>query len=411
MWRGLGEGLIRILHVITDLDRGGAEYSLKRLVGCMDPRRYSSRVVTLLPPGPVGEELKTEGIPVASLDCATFADAPRALWRLMRLIRRSRPDIIQTWLYHADVLGTLAGFAAPRCRLFWNVRNSALDEGRRRDWQLLTAFLALTSRLPEGIVSNSVAGIEAHARRGYRARRWIHIPNGWIVADRAPTAEQRRRQRQVFGLPADDVLIGFVARLAKQKDFGCFVAAVAALGHRCPRLKFVLTGRDVTQATPEFKVALGRIGLPDRLIFLGEQPDVAALIPALDAVTLTSAYGEGLPNSIGEAMAAGLPVITTDVGDIRRLLAEGNWLVPPKSPEALAAAWIALAELEPQTRAALGERNRVWIEARYPIERMRTLYERLYAGVMQPQPDAAPDELDLQPGVGSYGRLLQNTDL
>jgi glycosyltransferase involved in cell wall biosynthesis len=383
----LGRGrLIKILHLITDLDRGGAEYCLKRLTNSIDPGRFSSRIVSILPLGPLGDELRAENIYVDTLNCRTIFDLPRALWQLTRIVRWAQPDILQTWLYHSDILGTLASFSCPQSHLLWNVRNSDLSAEKRFSWKVLTGLLARMSRLPDCIVSNSVSGIEAHTKYGYNARRWIHIPNGWRVADSVPTAALRRKQRQVFGLPNDGILVGLVARLAKQKDFGCFLSGVSLLHNRFPGLKFVLVGKGLTPGMPQFKDALMNPGVQDRLIFLGEQDDVQSLLPALDAVTLTSAYGEGLPNSIGEAMAAGLPVIATNVGDTSRLAAEGNWIVPPKSPEALADAWIALASLEPDARATIGKNNRSWIENYYSIEQMGALYERLYAALVHRQP-------------------------
>jgi glycosyltransferase involved in cell wall biosynthesis len=401
--------VIKILHLITDLDRGGAEYCLKRLVERMDTRRFSSRIVSILPLGPLGKELRTEHIHVDTLNCATVRDIPRAFWKLRQIILTAEPDIIQTWLYHADLLGTLASLLRKRGRLVWNVRNSDLSQEKRADWQVLTSLLALMSGLPDCIVSNSVAGIESHVKRGYTTPRWSHIPNGWNIEDCAPTAERRRRRREIYGLPTDEVLIGLVARRAPQKDFGCFLSAVALLHNRCPGLKFVLIGKDVSEGKQEFKDALTGIGVQDRLIFLGEQANVESLLPALDAVTLTSAYGEGMPNSIGEAMAAGLPVIATDVGDVRRLIIDGNWIVTPKAPEELASAWIALAGLEPDARAALGARNRNWIEENYTVEHMREQYEGLYAWVMQPQPVAGVESVlaqNVKPSAGALVREL-----
>jgi glycosyltransferase involved in cell wall biosynthesis len=401
--------MIRILHLITDLDRGGAEYCLKRLVESMDARRFSSRIVSILPLGPLGQELKAEHIHVDTLNCATIADIPRAVWQLRKIILTTEPDVIQTWLYHADLLGTFASFLRKQGRLVWNVRNSDLSQEKRTDWQVLTSLLALTSGLPDCVVSNSMAGIECHIKRGYRTSQWSHIPNGWKVEDCVPTVERRRRQRHIYGLPADDALIGLVARRARQKDFGCFLSAVALLHNRCPGLKFVLIGKDVSEGKQEFKDALTNTGVRDRLIFLGEQANVASLLPALDAVTLTSAYGEGMPNSIGEAMAAGLPVVATDVGDVRRLVVDGNWIVTPKSPEELANAWIALAGLEPATREAIGERNRTWIKENYSVEHMREHYEALYTWVMQPQPVAGLESAFARratPPTGAIAREL-----
>jgi glycosyltransferase involved in cell wall biosynthesis len=375
--------VIKILHVITDLDRGGAEYCLKRLIGSTDTQRFSSKVVSLLPLGPLGNELRAEGIDVASLNCRTLLDVPRALWHLSKIIRWTQPDVIQTWLYHADFFGTLTSFSRRNVQLVWNVRNSDLSEEKRFSRRALTWLLALMSGRADGIISNSIAGIDSHTRLGYKARQWAHIPNGWQIADQVPTPELRRAQREKFGLPTDDILIGLVARPAKQKDFECFFSAVSLLHNRMPNLKFVLIGRDVTPAMNECRCFLNNSDILNHLIFLGEQANVQSVLPALDAMTLTSAFGEGLPNSIGEAMAAGLPVICTDVGDVKRLVTDRNWIVPPKTPEALTNAWVTLAQLEPTIRATIGESNRNWIKSHYSIEQMQTKYDDLYAMLVQ----------------------------
>ncbi len=389
---------MRILHVISGLNRGGAEYCLKRLVENIDSGRFSSSVISILPLGPVADEIKNADVSIESLNCSNVLQMPRAVWHLAKSIRRIKPDVIQTWLYHADALGTIASFALPRCRLAWNLRNSDLSEEKRVAWRVLTSFLARMSRVPNCIIANSVAGIEAHKASGYRPRQWVHIPNGWNVADGRIEAGSRRDLRASFRLPADDVLIGLVARLARQKDFDCFLSAVNQLQDQCLNLKFVLVGDKLTRETAEFARHLVNNGVRNRLIFLGEQANLERLLPAFDAVTLTSAYGEGMPSIIGEAMAAGLPVIATDVGDVSRLVFDENSRVAPKSPKALADKWIAFANLNSDERAALGERNRSWIAARYSIKNMVTQYENLYTSLVQPQHIQA-SEKDLRGAV------------
>ena len=369
---------------------------MKQLTASIDKNRFSSRIVCLTPLGPLGRELKADRrIAVESLDCASTFDVPRTLYRLAKLIRSFKPDIIQTWLYHADFLGTLASAFHRDSVLVWNVRNSDLSQENRLSWRILTSVLARLSRVPDTIVANSIAGIDAHAQYGYATARWTHIPNGWSVAAETPTPKLRTERRHLLGLPKSGVLIGWVGRLAKQKDIGSFLTAVSLLHNRLPQMKFVLIGKNLKPDMAELKAALRNTDVRNRLIFLGEQSDVPSLLPALDAVTLTSAYGEGSPNSIGEAMAAGLPVITTDVGDARRLTPHGNWIVPPRSPEDLAAAWIALAHLAPEERARLGDENRNWIENNYSLKLMDGRYEDLYATLMQQRTKAAvPDSAD-----------------
>jgi glycosyltransferase involved in cell wall biosynthesis len=374
---GVGE-VITVTHLISGLRRGGAEQCLLRLVRRMDRSRFSSRVISILPLGPLAQEFTAAKIEVETLNCTGLVDTPRALAQLIRRIRQLKPDLVQTWLYHADMLGAVALLSGWRCRLIWNVRNTDMKSENRLSWQILNSTLARLSRIPDCVISNSQAGIAAHASGGYRPRRWIHIANGWEIPETLPAGNARL----ALGLHSDDVLIGLVARLAKQKDFSSFLGAVARLDDRNPNLKFVLVGGGVT---PDALRLQGPVPerVRSRLIFLGEQSNLEKIWSILDAVTLTSAYGEGMPNCIGEAMAAGLPVIATDVGDTHRLLTKGNWLVPPRSTEALANAWMALASLDPVARRAIGEANQRWIEAHYRLDDMVQKYESLYTDLMQ----------------------------
>jgi glycosyltransferase involved in cell wall biosynthesis len=373
--------MIKVLHVITALRRGGAEHTLKRLLEGSDRQRFPSQVAELQPGGPLRADIEALGIPVHALGITGPSRFPAGLIRLRALMRRARPDIVQTWLYHADVMGALARLPRRRSRLVWNIRNSGLEESRRLSWRVLTRASAVLSPSADCVVSNSEAGIEDHHRLGYRPARWELIPNGWTVAAAAPSPAERAAARQRFELPADAFLIGFPARPAAQKDHATFFSAVAYLGERAPEVRFALFGAGIQDAAFAGEPALRDGSVRDRILSLGEIADVEALLAGLDAVTLSSSHGEGLPNALGEAMARGLPVVTTEVGDVGTLVGEGGLTVPARDPAALAEAWIRLAGLEPQARSALGERGRRRIAENYSLALMVERYEALYASL------------------------------
>src|SRR6266568_3080326 len=154
----VGSVPIRILHIISDLRMGGAESMLARLVGALDASRFDNRVLSLRSVGPIGEQIRRSGIPVRALGLQT---RPTALWNGLAEVRRFHPDIIQTWLYHADLFGLLGRLAAPSSRLLWNVRCSNMDSERYR-W--LTRLAAVLSAVPNGIVVNSEVGRGVHER-------------------------------------------------------------------------------------------------------------------------------------------------------------------------------------------------------------------------------------------------------
>jgi glycosyltransferase involved in cell wall biosynthesis len=370
--------MVKVLHIITALRRGGAEHNLKRLLERLDRRRFSCAVMELQPGGALRADIEALGIPV---DCAGITKrihVPAGMMRLRAGIAAVQPDIIQTWLYHADVLGTLAALPRGRPRLVWNIRNSSLAQSHRPTWRLLARASATLSRFVDCVVSNSVAGMEDHRRLGYAPPRWEVIPNGWEPAAAASSPAQRAAARARFGLPHDAFLVGVPARASPQKDHATFVAGVELLGERAPRMSFVLFGASLQVSAVEGHAALPKAIMGRRLHVLGELDNPDELLPALDCVTLTSSHGEGLPNAVGEAMAAGLPVVSTDVGDVSSLIGDTGVVVPPREPSALADAWIRLLELESEARLELGERGRQRIREQYSLGLMVERYERLY---------------------------------
>ncbi|HKG76415.1 MAG TPA: glycosyltransferase, partial [Beijerinckiaceae bacterium] len=293
-------------------------------------------------------------------------------------IAAEQPDVVQTWLYHADVLGTLATVPRTRTRLVWNIRNSGLEESHRLTWRLLVRSSALLSRFVDCIVSNSVAGMEYHQRVGYRPPRWELVPNGWVPARSVPSPLERAAARARFGLAEDAFLVGFPARRARQKDHPTFFAGARMVGARAPRMRFVLFGAHLDSSALASEPALADAATTGRIIVMGEIKNVEELLPALDCVTLTSSHGEGLPNAVGETMAAGLPVVATDVGDVRSLVDGAGIVAPARDPRALADAWIRLSELGSEGCISLGERGRRRIAEQYSLDLMVERYQSLY---------------------------------
>ena len=369
--------MIKVMHVITALRRGGAEHNLKRLVANLDPSRFACTVAELRPGGGLHEDIKAIGTRVSSAGITSPVQLLPGLMRLRSLIAAEQPDIVQTWLYHADVLGSLAALPRRRSRLVWNIRNSDLEESRRRSWRVLTRMSTMLSPLVDCIVTNSRAGFEYHRQIGYRPRRWELIPNGWVAELSAPTPRRRVAARAQFGLPQDEFLIGFPARPARQKDHATFLSAARMATARTPNLRFVLFGGGLVQSAFPADPAL---------IVLGELKNVAELLPALNCVTLTSSHGEGLPNAVGEAMAVGLPVVCTDVGDVKSLVGDGGIVVAAREPAAVADGWNRVLDLGDQARAELGERARRRIAGEYSLNTMIHRYEVFYESLMSGRP-------------------------
>lgn len=360
---------MRVFHVITGLDTGGAERTLSALVTAERPRRPEQHVVSLLPDGVLASRLRDAGIPVRDLGMTRGRPSLAAVWRLVRLLRTLQPDVVQSWMYHADLMATAAWRLSGRMRatrLYWGVRCSDMDASRYgRSFRIVRAACARWSALPTAVVANSDAGRAWHRRLGYRPQSFQVIPNG-IDTDRfRPDPAARQALRAELGLVAAEPLLIHVARVDPMKDHATLIGALDRL-HGVVALA-VGTGTEALPSHP-------------RLHRLGLRTDTPRLFAAADAVVSTSAFGEGFSNVIAEGMAAGLPAVATDVGDARIIVGDCGAVVPPRQPAALADAVQALLALPAEERTALGRRARERIVGRFSLQRMVAAFDALHRG-------------------------------
>jgi glycosyltransferase involved in cell wall biosynthesis len=372
---------IRICHLITSLDTGGAERSLVNLVTAMDRNEFENEVITLLKPGPMAQTLAQAGIPVTSMDIRRHRPNPAGVLSLVRHLRATKPAILQTWLYHADFFGTAAAVFARPAHLVWNVRCSDIDQpGMPRSTRFLVSLLAMLSRRPDAIIVNSKEGQRDHARIGYRPRQWVNIPNGVDLERFRPRREERPMLRARLGIPAEAPVIGLVARYHPMKDIETFLRACCRFAQNNTNVKFILCGDGLGPQNNELAGLVRSLGLERSAVFLGPRSDMELIYPALDLLTLCSIYGEGFPNVLCEAMACDVPCVATDVGDSADIIGQRRWIVAKRDHEALAKAWRGL--LSTEQRLAAGEaRSRV--AARYSLKQMCAHYEALYRSLAQ----------------------------
>lgn len=371
------QGRVRVVHLITDLYIGGAEVMLARLLEQRDTATVENAVVTLGSRGPVADRIERCGIAVSSLGLRPGHVSPLALWRLVALLRRIRPDVLQTWLYHADLAGIIAGRLAGVPQIVWNIRCAELDpRDHSRSLPMLLRALSFASRWPSAIVCNSNAGRLAHERLGYSPRRWLVIPNGFDSDAFRPCPAARVELRRELGVAAKSPLVGLLARLHPMKDHDTFLRAAKIVTRTRGDVQFVAAGRGVS-ASKALAGQLSDLALGERVHLVPERSDPASFLAALD-VAVSSSYGEAFPNVVGEAMACGTPCVVTDVGDSAAIVGDTGRIVPPRDPERLAAGIIQLLELDPAARASLSERARQRIIAEFSLDRAVRQYQELY---------------------------------
>ncbi|MFP4086985.1 MAG: glycosyltransferase family 4 protein [Desulfobacteraceae bacterium] len=374
--------MIRVMHMITDLDTGGAEMMLCKLLSALDPDQFSCRVVSLSPPGALGVRIRELGIGVETLGLTPQSPNPWALIKGIRMLRQWRPHIVQTWMYHADLVGTVAGMLANRGLLIWNIRcvNMELTHYRKSTRCVLWACRAL-SHCPVAVVTNSYASMAHHRRMGYPAKHFRVIPNGFDLERFRPDSFLRRQIREELEIHEDTPVVGLVARFDPMKDHGSFFSAAQRVEAQAPETHFVLCGEGVIRDNPACKVFLDKLENPGKVHLLGRREDINRIMAGFDILVLTSAYGESFPNVIGEAMACGVPCVVTDVGDSAKIVADTGRVVPPRDPRAMAKAILDLLRLPVDRRYELGACARERIRRRYSLDGVADAYERLYTEV------------------------------
>jgi glycosyltransferase involved in cell wall biosynthesis len=374
---------MHVLHIINSLDVGGAENALVNLVGA-SPADIRHDVVSLTGDGPMAERLRSHGCEVTGLDFRGPWRFLRSFTRLVVLIRRTQPDVIQTWMYHSDILGALARAGArSNAGLVWGVRLSEpMAAGLKFTTRLTVRLAALMSRIfPDAIVANAEKSRPEHARLGYPAELFRIVPNGFDTTRFRPDAARRTAMRREFGLGDDAVLAGLVGRFSAQKNQIGLIAATGMAAETRTDLHLLLCGRHIGAGNGALNDAIGSAGLGERTVLLDERPDTENVYAALDFY-VSASLSEGFPNVIAEAMACGLPCIATDVGNCRDLIGRNGIVVPPADRDALARAIGAMADLKADERQAIGEKARRHVEETYSLAQMAAAFANVWRGTL-----------------------------
>lgn len=363
---------MRVLHIITCLDTGGAEASLYKLIKHFDDRDFDHIVCSLSGRGTFGPQIETLGSPVFALSGRPLELA----WAVPSVVRHVRPDIVQGWMYHGNLAATWSrSLRATHAPVLWNIRQSLYDVRVEKPGTARVIRLGKTlSRLPARIVYNSHVSAEQHEAFGYYAMRRTVIPNGFDTDLFKPDPTARHLIRQEIGVDDSAPLIGLISRYHPMKDHANFLEAARQMKEVRQDAVFVLAGRETAQALA------GNGSRIDGVKVLGEREDIPAVMAALDVAVLTSAYGEAFPNVIGEAMACAVPCVATDVGDAKRIIGDTGVVVPSRDARALASAILSL--LDRPDRRYLGDQARQRIISEFSMAATAAAYRDLYREIV-----------------------------
>jgi len=390
---------MKIIHLITSLQTHGAQMMLLKVLSGMDRRRFASVVVSLTEGGAMAEQFAALGVPVYSLGLKAGLPTPAACLRLIRLFRQVEPDLIQGWMYHGNLAATLgAMFLKLQTPVLWNIRGSSYELRKEKPATAAVIWLGgKLSHLPRRIINNSLTSARQHEEAlGYRADRRVIIANGFDTETFAPSEPARLAVRRELGLDDNALLIGLMARYHPMKDHANFLRAAARLSASHPQTHFALAGEGVDDRNRELCDSIQNLSLGGRVHLLGERRDTPRLAAAFDIATLSSAFGEGFPNVIGEAMSCGVPCVATEVGDSAQVIGDTGRTVPPCEAPALAAAWRELIAMSAPQRRALGAAARRRVMENFSINAITAQYESLYENAVSLSLETCEDKLNVR---------------
>ncbi len=375
-----------ICHIISGLNTGGAEMMLYKLLSTKSLKHFDHVVVSLKDEGTIAEDIKELGVPVFCLGMSPRKPTPKGGWRLIKLIRNLKPDIIQGWMYEGNFAALLARILVSRKRnLVWSIRFS-LNELEKMDWltRLLIRLESKLSPIPTRILFNSKISKKQHEKFGFSSKRSLHLPNGFDCDRFKPDDNARRKLRSSLKLDFNTFLIGRIARYHPMKDYPNLILAAKKIISKFPSVHFVLSGRGVVESNPRLVTMIKDKGITEKFHLLGDRGDIPEIMAGLD-VHVSSSYSESFPNVIGEAMCCSVPSVVTDVGDCQEIIGETGIVVPPQDHEALSKGLEIFIKMDRTERSLKGKAARERIVSQFSLtsiaKQYETLYQRIFDGL------------------------------
>lgn len=370
---------MKVMHIITGLNVGGAELMLKRLMfNMVSCSKSDVTIVSLIKMGTVGFELQEAGFTVLPLNMKNGLSILSVLFQLKRLISQKKPDIVQTWLYHADLLGGVAARLAGVKKIVWGIRTTELKKGSYATACIRSICSVLSYIVPSMIVNAAEVSKEKHIQLGYCAKKMTVISNGFDFSQLTFNELGRSSLRLAAEVCESTTVIGYLGRFSQVKGPDIFVAAAGLVAKQSAYSRFLMVGRGFDASNVELMAWIRATGFPERFILLGERQDVASCLSAMDVFCLSS-RNEGFPNALAEAMALGLPCVATCAGDAAFILSDTGLLTDDFEPKSVSMNLLKVLDMSPEERAVMGQRAASRVRSMFSIEKSVKQFEELYS--------------------------------
>ena len=394
---------MRVLHVINGLTTGGAEAVLYRLATY--PSDVGHEVVCLEGRDWYSGELEARGVRVLHLNSLSAASVLLATIQLFRLIKRSRPDVVQAWMYRSNIIASIAAKLAG-VPVIWNIRCSSVKALRPRSRLLAYVGGFFAPWFASAVINCSATSRKLHARLGYDSVPGIVIPNGYDAAVFGPNDACREDTRGRLGIAPGSFAIGSIGRWDPHKGYPVLFRALKLLNDRRIDVRMVLVGRDLDPTNPELVRLIEECGCTGLVEALGHRLDIPDIARALDLHVLAS-VSEGFPNVVAETMLSETPNVATNVGDAGVIVGDTGWLVESGDAPAVADAierahreWSDSPGRWRERRAAARRR----ITSNFSIARVFGCYKHVWQEVASKRPLKGFAEAEATPGVPTRSR-------
>jgi len=368
----------KLCHITTGLNIGGAEMFLLNLAKSLKALGYQQTIISLQAKGDLSEKISSENIDLIHLGICRYPWTWWGIFKLPFILHKISPDVLQTWLYHADLIGGLSSIFGGT-KLVWNVRQTDISaKHNKREIIIVARVTALLSKyLPVKIICCSESVKASHINIGYTESKIAVIPNGCDTSLYKHDGERRKATRSEMGIEENDVVIGRFGRFDPQKDYKNFISAADIVQSTHKHVWFLMAGENIGPENNKLMKWISRSRVPERFILLGKRNDLPDLYQAVD-IMVSSSLGEGFPNVVAEAMSSEVPCVVTDVGESSGLVGNTGRTVPKKDMKKLADACLELVNIGDIERRKLGKAARSRIVNRYSLERSVTDYSKLY---------------------------------
>ncbi len=364
---------MKILHVIQTLGFGGAENMLIKLVN--QDITNEILILTLIDECPLRDKVKNKNVSIVSLSDRKSINIFKAAYRTNKISKKFKPDILQAWMYHSELIGLVIKILNPSIKLFWNIRCSTEEwKNLRLRNKLILKILICCAGLVSSIFVNSKSELRSDITLGYPKKKLYYIPNGFEDVDISSKPDKRKKLVDKFGLGSDAIIIGMVARNDPAKDHDNILDALIKLKNLVSNVHLIIVGTGFDQ---KFIYKVNNLNLQNNVHFYGASINVFDAILGFDIGVLSS-MSESFPNVIAEYMLAALPVVCTDISDVREIIGEEGFVIPAQNSQILNDTLYSVILISEKEKNKLGIAARQRILENFMIGKVSKAYQSKY---------------------------------